>query len=217
MKKRDLFFPILKNTVPPQQVPPFSKNILRPKQNVRLQPERHHEGVPVAGTPSHADRGAAAQAAAPSFERDAPSSPLGSTLRSSRTSGPSSRTNLDELARRPASDAPGVGDRDRRRIRHRARPRRGARIPRSRRQPARRRLRRGDPEHADPRPDLLPLLRAARRSGIRLEAFTVAWLSVMIWGGAFNTENFRAGFEAVPAALPRGGIRARVRPARRRS
>ena len=34
--------------------------------------------------------------------------------------------------------------------------------------------------------------------GIRLEAFTVAWLSVMIWGGAFNTENFRAGFEAVP-------------------
>jgi His/Glu/Gln/Arg/opine family amino acid ABC transporter permease subunit len=35
--------------------------------------------------------------------------------------------------------------------------------------------------------------------GIRLEAFTVAWLSVMIWGGAFNTENFRAGFEAVPA------------------
>jgi His/Glu/Gln/Arg/opine family amino acid ABC transporter permease subunit len=35
--------------------------------------------------------------------------------------------------------------------------------------------------------------------GIRLEAFTVAWLAVTIWGGAFNTENFRAGFEAVPA------------------
>ena len=34
--------------------------------------------------------------------------------------------------------------------------------------------------------------------GIRLDAFTVAWLSVMVWGGAFNTENFRAGFEAVP-------------------
>ena len=33
MKKRDLFFPILRNTVPPRQVPPFSKNILRPKQN----------------------------------------------------------------------------------------------------------------------------------------------------------------------------------------
>jgi polar amino acid transport system substrate-binding protein len=32
MRKRDLFFPILKNTVPPGQVPPFSKNILRPKQ-----------------------------------------------------------------------------------------------------------------------------------------------------------------------------------------
>ena len=34
--------------------------------------------------------------------------------------------------------------------------------------------------------------------GITLEPFTVAWLSVMVWGGAFNTENFRAGFEAVP-------------------
>jgi polar amino acid transport system substrate-binding protein len=32
MRMRDLFFPILKNTVPPKQVPPFSKNILRPKQ-----------------------------------------------------------------------------------------------------------------------------------------------------------------------------------------
>ncbi len=34
--------------------------------------------------------------------------------------------------------------------------------------------------------------------GILLNQFTVAWLSVMIWGGAFNSENFRAGFEAVP-------------------
>jgi His/Glu/Gln/Arg/opine family amino acid ABC transporter permease subunit len=34
--------------------------------------------------------------------------------------------------------------------------------------------------------------------GITLTPFTVAWLSVMVWGGAFNTENFRAGFEAVP-------------------
>ena len=34
--------------------------------------------------------------------------------------------------------------------------------------------------------------------GLRLETFTVAWLAVMVWGGAFNTENFRAGFEAVP-------------------
>jgi His/Glu/Gln/Arg/opine family amino acid ABC transporter permease subunit len=34
--------------------------------------------------------------------------------------------------------------------------------------------------------------------GIKLEDFTVAWLAVMVWGGAFNTENFRAGFEAVP-------------------
>ena len=43
----------------------------------------------------------------------------------------------------------------------------------------------------------------------RFDVFTVAWLSVMIWGGAFNTENFRAGFEAVPFRFPRGGPRAR--------
>ncbi len=42
--------------------------------------------------------------------------------------------------------------------------------------------------------------------GIRLEAFTVAWLAVMIWGGAFNIENFRAGFEAVPARLREAGF-----------
>jgi His/Glu/Gln/Arg/opine family amino acid ABC transporter permease subunit len=34
--------------------------------------------------------------------------------------------------------------------------------------------------------------------GILLTPYTTAWLAVMIWGGAFNTENFRAGFEAVP-------------------
>ena len=42
--------------------------------------------------------------------------------------------------------------------------------------------------------------------GIRLEAFTVAWLAVMIWGGAFNTENFRAGFEAVPSRYREAGL-----------
>ncbi|MBA3380318.1 MAG: amino acid ABC transporter permease [Actinobacteria bacterium] len=42
--------------------------------------------------------------------------------------------------------------------------------------------------------------------GIRLEAFTVAWVSVMIWGGAFNTENFRAGFEAVPTRYREAGF-----------
>jgi len=42
--------------------------------------------------------------------------------------------------------------------------------------------------------------------GVRLDAFTVAWLSVMIWGGAFNTENFRAGFEAVPNRFREAGL-----------
>jgi len=41
--------------------------------------------------------------------------------------------------------------------------------------------------------------------GIQLETITVAWLAITIWGGAFNTENFRAGFEAVPQRLRDAG------------
>jgi polar amino acid transport system permease protein len=41
---------------------------------------------------------------------------------------------------------------------------------------------------------------------IRLEPFTIAWLSVTIWGGAYNTENFRAGFEAVPYRYREAGL-----------
>jgi polar amino acid transport system permease protein len=36
------------------------------------------------------------------------------------------------------------------------------------------------------------------RFGILLSPFEAAWIAVTVWGGAFNTENFRAGFEAVP-------------------
>jgi len=42
--------------------------------------------------------------------------------------------------------------------------------------------------------------------GVHLEAFTAAWLAVMIWGGAFNIENFRAGFEAVPVRYREAGL-----------
>src|SRR5918999_5270053 len=41
--------------------------------------------------------------------------------------------------------------------------------------------------------------------GIQLETFTVGWLAISIWGGAFNTENFRAGFEAVPTRFREAG------------
>jgi His/Glu/Gln/Arg/opine family amino acid ABC transporter permease subunit len=41
---------------------------------------------------------------------------------------------------------------------------------------------------------------------ITLDEFTVAWLAVMVWGGAFNTENFRAGFEAVPFRYREAGL-----------
>jgi His/Glu/Gln/Arg/opine family amino acid ABC transporter permease subunit len=42
--------------------------------------------------------------------------------------------------------------------------------------------------------------------GLRIDQFTVAWLWVMIWGGAFNSENFRAGFEAVPHRYREAGL-----------
>jgi His/Glu/Gln/Arg/opine family amino acid ABC transporter permease subunit len=41
--------------------------------------------------------------------------------------------------------------------------------------------------------------------GIKLDAFTVACLAVTVWGGAFNTENFRAGFEAVATRYREAG------------
>ena len=34
---------------------------------------------------------------------------------------------------------------------------------------------------------------------LQFDFFFVACLALILWGGAFNTENFRAGFEAVPA------------------
>jgi His/Glu/Gln/Arg/opine family amino acid ABC transporter permease subunit len=41
--------------------------------------------------------------------------------------------------------------------------------------------------------------------GYRGDPFLSAWLSITIWGGAFNTENFRAGFEAVPTRFREAG------------
>ncbi|MBA3717624.1 MAG: amino acid ABC transporter permease [Actinobacteria bacterium] len=42
--------------------------------------------------------------------------------------------------------------------------------------------------------------------GVRFDEFTAACLGVMIWGGAFNIENFRAGFEAVPQRYREAGF-----------
>jgi polar amino acid transport system permease protein len=41
---------------------------------------------------------------------------------------------------------------------------------------------------------------------IRLDSFDAAWIALTIWGGAFNTENFRAGFEAVPFRYREAGF-----------
>jgi polar amino acid transport system permease protein len=40
----------------------------------------------------------------------------------------------------------------------------------------------------------------------RWQPITVASVAVMVWGGAFNTENFRAGFEAVPKRYREAGL-----------
>jgi polar amino acid transport system permease protein len=50
--------------------------------------------------------------------------------------------------------------------------------------------------------------------GVTLDQFTVAWVSVMIWGGAFNSENFRAGFEAVPYRYREAGYALGFTPVR---
>jgi polar amino acid transport system permease protein len=41
--------------------------------------------------------------------------------------------------------------------------------------------------------------------GYRGDPFLTACVAITIWGGAFNTENFRAGFEAVPKRLREAG------------
>ena len=41
---------------------------------------------------------------------------------------------------------------------------------------------------------------------IRLTAFTAGWLTLVIWGGAFNTETFCAGFEADPYRYRDAGL-----------
>jgi len=41
---------------------------------------------------------------------------------------------------------------------------------------------------------------------LRFTPFTTACLAVTIWGGAFNTENFRAGFEAVSYSYREAGL-----------
>ncbi|MDE2572822.1 MAG: amino acid ABC transporter permease [bacterium] len=40
--------------------------------------------------------------------------------------------------------------------------------------------------------------------GIKLSAFTVAGLSLILWGGAYNVENVRAGFDAVERGYREG-------------
>ena len=50
------------------------------------------------------------------------------------------------------------------------------------------------------------LFYALPQVGMTWSQFTVGWLSLTIWGGAFNTENFRAGFEAVPYRYREAGL-----------
>ena len=40
----------------------------------------------------------------------------------------------------------------------------------------------------------------------QFDFFLVACIALVLWGGAFNTENFRAGFEAVPKRFREAGL-----------
>lgn len=40
--------------------------------------------------------------------------------------------------------------------------------------------------------------------GVSLSGFTVGWLSLVLWGGAYNVENFRAGFQTVDRSYVEG-------------
>src|SRR6266545_2113753 len=44
------------------------------------------------------------------------------------------------------------------------------------------------------------------KATLKVAAIAIAWLAVTIWGGAYNTENFRAGFEAVPYRYREAGL-----------
>ncbi|WP_035716734.1 ABC transporter permease subunit [Bradyrhizobium genomosp. I (2014)] len=55
--------------------------------------------------------------------------------------------------------------------------------------------------HSSPCPDFrsqLFLFCALPDIGIRLTPFETSWLALALWGGAYQTEVFRAAFEAVP-------------------
>lgn len=40
--------------------------------------------------------------------------------------------------------------------------------------------------------------------GVSLSGFTVGWMSLVLWGGAYNVENFRAGFQGVDRSYVEG-------------
>jgi polar amino acid transport system permease protein len=71
-----------------------------------------------------------------------------------------------------------------------------------------RRLRRGGPEYTDSRPDLLHRVRVATifRDIRSARAVHDRVAGVVVWGGAYNTENFRAAFEAVPYRYREAGL-----------
>ena len=179
MKQKDIFLSILKNSVLTRYVAGFSRNILRPNNSFGYAPA----GTPPAETTQlvgirlDIERSAAIRGCSFSCRRSSPPTTSG---RSFRRTTRSSWTGCSTRSRsRPSGSLLRLPDRPG--ARRRPRPLHPGR------QPDHGRLRGGDPQHADPRPDLHDLPSALPQFGILLNQFTVAWLSVMIWGGAFNT------------------------------
>ena len=185
MKTKDQFLPILKANVPARFVTSFSKNVLRPNNTFAYATPGRAErgdGLPVV-EPAGGGRRAASLATP-----DASSRPTISGRSSPRT-GTSSSTGSStrSRSRRSRSSAPS---------------RSGSSLgaARAHRIPVVSQITAVYVEVIRNTPILVQIFLifyGLPQFGITLDAFTVAWLSVTIWGGAFNSENFRAGFLAV--------------------
>ena len=186
---------ILRNNVPSRFVNGFSKSILRPNNTFGYAPpgvaERGHRLLR-AGNRTIEPRGSGrARAAASSLC-------LHAMILATYDLWAFVSDELRGAAGRPPQHAQGVGHGDRGRLRDRPRARRGPGAPDPGDQPVHGRLRRGDPEHADPPPDLHDLLRApAVRDRLR-----------PVHGGVALRDDLgrRLQQRELPRRLPGGGV-----------
>ena len=190
MKKKDQFLPILKANVPPRFVHAFSKNILRPNNTFRYAaPGRLRARTPFARRSARRRRPGGGRGAPP-LSRDAADAAraydLWAFVSENRDELSTGFVNTLKVSAIAIVGAFAIGI--------------VLGAARAHRIPVVSQFTAVYVEVIRNTPILVQiflLFYGLPQFGIRLDQFTVAWLSVMIWGGAFNSENFRAGFLAV--------------------